>query len=80
MKIKLSKSQWEIIGKKAGWSKQASESVSYQELFKRFLKDNKSPKEAAEEILSILSHGAFDAVEEPKRTELINKIIEKCKS
>ena len=29
MKIKLSKSQWELVGKKTGWMKKAQESYSY---------------------------------------------------
>lgn len=45
MKIKISKSQWEGMGKKAGWMKEAGE-MSYEEELARFhgdLIDNGDP-------------------------------------
>lgn len=76
MKIKLSKSQWESIGKKSGWMKVAEE-ISPKDLYNKLLQDGKSPQTAALEVLDILTNGAFAAVEEPKRTEMINSVINK---
>lgn len=138
MKIKLSKSQWEGIGKKAGWIKLAmthkeiaerkglakpcsvhdlitvyeglqcgnclalsrdngqtweerdkiaakqkvtkpqnvSKEINASDLYNQFLQEGKKPQKAAIEVLDILTTGAFVSVEEPKRTEMINKIIE----
>jgi hypothetical protein len=47
------------------------------DLFKQFLQEGKKPRQAAEELLDILTTGTFAAVEEPKRTEMINRVIEK---
>lgn len=96
MKIKLSKSQWEGVGKKAGWIKLANNKTSSRQkitkpqnvidipkemkasdLYKQFLQEGKKPSQAAEELLDILTTGTFVAVEEPKRTEMINSVIEK---
>lgn len=72
----MSKSQWEMIGKKAGWKKVAEE-IKASDLYRKFLQEGKTPQEAAIEILDVLTNGAFVAVEEPKRTEMINKVIAK---
>jgi hypothetical protein len=96
MKIKLSKSQWEDMGKKAGWMKLADnktaarqkltkpqnvidvpQEMKASDLFKQFLQEGKKPRQAAEELLDILTTGTFAAIEEPKRTEMINSVIEK---
>ena len=155
MKIKLSKSQWEGIGKKAGWMKLAEthneiakrkglaspcsahdlitvseglqcgnclaltrdhgktweepkdsrqkitkpqnvidvdsrqkitkpqniidvpQEMKASNLFKQFLQEGKKPRQASEELLDILTTGTFAAIEEPKRTEMINNVIEK---
>jgi hypothetical protein len=75
MKIKISKSQWVGIGKKAGWRK-VSEEIKGSQLYKKFLQEGKSPKDAAVEVLDTISNGLFVSVEEPKRTELINRVIQ----
>lgn len=76
MKIKISKKQWEEIGQKTGWIKIA-ETINAKTLYYRFLQEGKNPKQAAEELLDILTNGAFAAFEEPGRTQMINKVIAK---
>lgn len=51
--------------------------IKSSDLYKQFIQEGKNPQQAAVELLDILTTGAFVSVEEPKRTEMINKIIEK---
>jgi hypothetical protein len=74
MKIIISKSQWNEIGKKTGWMRVAEE-ISYQDLYQKYLQEGKTTIQAAEELLGIMTNGGFDMVEEPKRTQMINQII-----
>jgi len=64
------------MGKKAGWIKTAEE-IKASDLFSKFLQEGKTPQESAFEILDVLTNGAFASVEEPRRSEMINQVIEK---
>ena len=55
----------------------ATKEIKSSELYKQFLEEGKSKESAATELLDILTDGAFVSVEEPKRSELIQKVIEK---
>ena len=85
MKIKLSKSQWESIRcarrKTAFRGAKYSEpkTISARELYQEFIAEGKAPEQAATEVIDILSNGYFVAIEEPKRSEMINNMIKKCK-
>lgn len=48
-------------------------------LYRDYVKKGKSPEKAAESALSMVSDGAFDAVEGDKRKEAIKNLIEKGK-
>jgi hypothetical protein len=55
----------------------APKDIKASDLFKKFLQEGKKPGQAAEELLDILTTGTFAAIEEPKKTEMINNVIEK---
>ena len=54
-----------------------SEQISSKELYQQFILEEKAPNIVAEEVLDIVTNGMFAAVEELKRTEIINKTIAK---
>ena len=55
----------------------ATKEIKLRELYRQFLEEGKSKESAATELLDILTDGEFVSVEEPKRSELIQKVIEK---
>jgi len=54
-----------------------AQEISSKELYQQFMLEGKAPNLAAEEVLDIVTDGMFVTVEEPKRTEIINKVIAK---
>lgn len=54
-----------------------SEDIKSSELFNKYVAEGKSPQEAAVIVLDIITNGAFVAVEEPRRQEIIQKVIDK---
>jgi hypothetical protein len=71
--IRMSKSQWEMIGRKASWIKD----ISARDLYRKYIKEGKSPNEAAINVLDILTDGLFVMTEEPKRSKMVQIVIDK---
>ena len=81
MKIKLSKSQWEEVGIKAGWkSVKTAGKYTEQELQRMFdeqIAKRKTPEQAAEIVMNMVSGDALNALRGPRRDDLIRSIVRK---
>jgi len=75
MKIKLSKAQWQFIGKKTGWIKTA-ESYGAVELYKKYFAEGLSKRDAALSALEDVSGGAIDSWDSGKIEQAILRLIQ----
>ena len=75
MKIKLSKAQWEFIGKKTGWAKTA-ESHNAVELYKKYFAEGLSKRDAALSALEDIFGGTIDSWDSGRIEQEILKLIQ----
>lgn len=57
--------------------KKATQQITHQQLWDEFKSNSKDLNTTAIDFLDAITNGQFVMVEEPKRTELINKVIQK---
>lgn len=66
-----------IMDKGAEQLKKRAEEIKASELFQQYINEKMTPEEAALAVLDVITNGAFAAVEEPKRSEFVQKAVHK---